>query len=277
LDWVIGGESRVGQGAVRCHPQVLAEMNAVAARDAEALGNALLAHAAHVLRNLGRSVFGAAVQGTPPAALRGEAKAIARLSAQFALSADLAMGLLGGKLKRLELLSARLGDVLGCLYLAAASVWRYQMEGEEGNTAMLPLARAAIRHQLALGAQLLRELHANLPSAGLRAISPLLLGGTPRPLGDRELLALADSLRENRALVDGLCPDLSRPASGGMLDLMKALELAKPVRDELTMLNKHLRRNRSLEAAAATSRDPAAALAYLQAADKVILVDDFAA
>ena len=34
-----------GQGAVRCHPQVLAEMNAVEENDAEALGQALLAHA----------------------------------------------------------------------------------------------------------------------------------------------------------------------------------------------------------------------------------------
>ncbi|MFZ2652640.1 MAG: acyl-CoA dehydrogenase, partial [Burkholderiaceae bacterium] len=138
-----------GQGAVRCHPQVLAEMNAVQAKDAQALGRALLAHGAHVLGNLVRSVFGARVLGTPPPELRKEAKLIARLSAQYALTADLAMGLLGGKLKRMELLSARLGDVLSCLYLAAASVWRYEVEAEPK---MLPIARAAIRVQLARGA-----------------------------------------------------------------------------------------------------------------------------
>jgi acyl-CoA dehydrogenase len=264
-----------GQGALRCHPQLLREIDAVAANDAPALGRALLAHAAHVLRSFGGSVFGVTLRGKPPAALQAEALAIARLSAQFALSADLAMGLLGGQLKRLELLSARLGDVLACLYLAAASVWRYEMDGD---AALLPLARAAIRHQLACGDALLRELHANLPSAGLRWISPLLLGGSRqrRALRDAEWLALAESLREQPALIAALCPDLGRPASGGLIDLMDALQRAEAVRDELPMLNKQLRRCSSLEAAAQGSRDPAAALVYLQAADKLIQVDDFA-
>jgi acyl-CoA dehydrogenase len=58
---------------------------------------------------------------------------------------------------------------------------------------------------------------------------------------------------------------------------MRALELARPLTDELPALNRVLRRTRSLEQAAAGSRDTAAALAYLQAADRVIQVDDFGA
>jgi acyl-CoA dehydrogenase len=264
-----------GQGAVRCHPQVLAEMNAVEARDAEALGAALLAHVAHVLRNLGRSVFGARLRGKPPADLRKEARLIARLSAQYALTADLAMGLLGGKLKRMELLSARLGDVLSCLYLAAASVWRYEVEGERK---MLPFARAGIRVQLARGAAILRELHANLPSWPLRMVAPVLLRGTGalQPMRDHALLALAESLRIDSALIARLCPDVGEPKQGGLHDLMQALTLAAPLGDELAGLNGKLRRTRSLEDAAAGAPDPAAALAYLRAADRVIQVDDFA-
>ncbi|MDH5538012.1 MAG: acyl-CoA dehydrogenase [Rhizobacter sp.] len=264
-----------GQGAVRCHPQVLAEMNAVEAKDAEALGRALAGHGAHVLRNLGRSIFGVAVRGTPPPELRKEARLIARLSAQYALTADLAMGLLGGKLKRMELLSARLGDVLSCLYLAAAAVWRYEVEGEPK---MLPIARAAIRVQLARGAQTLRELHANLPSWPLRLVAPLLLRGTRRlrPMRDRAMLALAESLRTDPALIARLCPDVGTPKQGGLRDLMQALELARPLGDELAALNHTLRRTRSLAEAAQGAPDPAAALAYLKAADRVIQVDDFA-
>ena len=264
-----------GQGALRCHPQVLAEMNAVQARDAEALGAALLAHGAHVLRNLGRSLAGARVQGRPPADLQTEAALIARLSAQFALTADLAMGLLGSKLERLELLSARLGDALACLYLAAASVWRYEVEAEPK---MLPFARAAVRSQLARAARILRDLYRNLPSLALRWAAPLLLSGQRRlhPPGDRELLALATALREDPVLIARVCPDVSRPAAGGLLDLMQALELAAPVAGEMAELNHALRRTRSLDEAAAGARDPAAALAYLRAADRVIQVDDFA-
>ena len=78
------------------------------------------------------------------------------------------------------------------------------------------------------------------------------------------------------ALIARLCPDVSRPKTGGLLDLMLALELARAVGDDLPELNKAVRRTRSLEEAARGARDPAAALAYLQAADRVIQVDDFA-
>jgi acyl-CoA dehydrogenase len=265
----------LGQGAIRCHPHVLDEMAAVQAKDPEALGKALLGHAGHVMRNLWASLFGAPLRGTPPDGLEKEARLIARLSAKYALTADLAMGLLGGKLKRMELLSARLGDVLSNLYLASASVWRYQADGDPK---MLPFARAAIRVQLDEAAATLRELHANLPSGLLHALSPLLLRRTSHlaPLRDKDLIAFADALRSDPSLIARLCPDVSRGKNSGLTELMDALELARIVGDELPGLNKAVRRTQSLEAAAKTSRNPAAALAYLKAADRVIQVDDFA-
>jgi acyl-CoA dehydrogenase len=262
-----------GQGATRCHPQVLHEMAAVERHDEAALGRALLGHAGHVLRNLWRSVVHAPLRGRVPDGLKREARLISALSAKYALSADLAMGLLGGKLKRMELLSARLGDVLSHLYLASACVWRYEIDGDP---AALPLVRAAIREQLHAASVLLRELHANLPSGALRWLSPLLLRGTGHlaPLRDREALALAEALRTQPALVQRLCPDVSRPKSGGLLDLMDALDAARAVGDEADELNRALRRAPSLEAVARHSKRPAAALAYLRAAERVIAVDD---
>ncbi len=262
-----------GQGATRCHPHVLDEMAAVEAGDEAALGRALLGHAGHVLRNAWRSLVHAPVRGLVPRSLAKEARLIAAMSAKYALSADIAMGLLGGKLKRMELLSARLGDALSHLYLAAACVWRFEVEGDP---AMLPLARAAIREQLQAAASLLRELYANLPSRALQGLAPLLLRGTGRlaPLRDRETLALADALRTQPALVRRLCPDVSRPKSGGLLDLMEALEAARAVGDQVDELNRALRRAQSLEAVARGARRPAAALAYLRAAERVIAVDD---
>jgi acyl-CoA dehydrogenase len=263
-----------GQGAVRCHPHVLGEMRAVASGDAAALGTALLGHVGHVLRNFRCSVFRAQVIGTPPEALRKEARLIAALSAKYALTADLAMGLLGGKLKRMELLSARLGDVLAHLYLACASVWRYQMEADP---ALLPFARAAIRVQLASAAASLREIYANLPSPARRALGAIVLRGTRHlaPLRDRPLLDLAETLRTDPAVVARLAPDVSRPRRGGLLDLMTALELAAQLGGGAAELNKAVRRTRSLAEAARGAQNPPLALAYLQAADRVIQVDDF--
>ena len=174
----------------------------------------------------------------------------------------------------MELLSARLGDVLSALYLASACVWRYEVEAEP---ALLPMAQAAIDRQLASAALILRDLVQNLPSKPLVFIAPLLLGGTRQllPVNDRRTLALAEALRSEPVLIQRLCPDVGVPKAGGLRDLMQALKLAQPLGDELPTLNKLLRRSASLETAAAGARNPAAALAYLQAADRVIQVDDF--
>ena len=262
-----------GQGAVRCHPHVLDEMAAVQARDEAALGRALMAHGRHVARNLWRSIFGAPLVGTPPQELAKEARLIARMSAKYALTADLAMGLLGGKLKRMELLSARLGDVLAHLYLASACVWRYRADAAP---ALLPFAQAAIRLQLDAAGAILHDLYANLPTAGRRVLGALVLRRTAHlaPLRDVQSLALAEALRTRPEIVARLCPDLGVPAPGGLRDLMHALELGDRLGEESAALNKVLRRTRSLAAAAQSSADPALALAYLQAADKVIQVDD---
>ncbi len=264
-----------GQGAVRCHPFVMREMQAVQQNDAQALGQALVGHAGHVARNLWRSLFGAPLAGTPPAALQKEARLLARLSAKYALTCDLAMGLLGGRLKRMELLSARLGDCLAHLYLASCCLWRYVFDA---NADLLPFARAAMRVQLDAAEEVLHDLYANFPTPGRRLIGALVLSRTAHlaPLRDVQLLALAQLLRTRPDIVAQLCPDVSTPKTGGLLDLMQALELSRQLSDDATALNKLVRRTRSFEEAAQGMPNPELALAYLRAADRVIQVDDFA-
>jgi acyl-CoA dehydrogenase len=249
-------------------------MAAVQARDEAALGKALIAHGKHVATNLWHSLFGAPVLGQPPEALAREARLIARMSAKYALTADLAMGMLGGKLKRMELLSARLGDVLAHLYLASACIWRYRADAAPE---LLPFAQAAIRMQIDQAGKILRDLYANLPTAGRRVIGSIVLRRTAHlaPLRDVQLLALAELLRTDSRIVERLAPDLSEPAAGGLRDLMHAMELSAQLGDASTALNKVLRRTNSFEEAARSAPDPALALAYLKAADKVIQVDDF--
>jgi len=118
-----------------------------------------------------------------------------------------------------------------------------------------------------------------LPSMGMALLTPLVLGPGRRwpALSDRNLLALADALRQDASLLASLCPDVGVPKSGGLRELQQALDLARPLSEDLPELNRALRRSHSLEAAAAKARDPLAALAYLKAADRVIRVDDFAA
>jgi acyl-CoA dehydrogenase len=129
-----------GQGAIRCHPYVLEEIAATREADAQAASRrfdaALWGHvgflAANAARSLWLSLTGARFAAVPGAEeLRPYLRNLTRLSAGFALAADLAMLFLGGSLKRKEKISARLGDILSQLYLASCVVKRYHDEGAQ--------------------------------------------------------------------------------------------------------------------------------------------------
>lgn len=265
-----------GQGAIRCHPYVLEEMQAVAARDHQRLGRALLGHVRHVLRNFWSSIAGVPVALDAPEDLHKEARLVMRLAAKFALTCDFALGALGGKLKRLELLSQRLGDVLSHLYLASATIWRY---GYERDPAMLPIARAAVRMQLHAATTTLRDLYDNLPFGMRRVFGWIIMRGVWQlsPVRDQQWLAIAEILRTQTTVVARLTQDVSTPKCGGLRDLQNAIALYEQLgADEVARLNRTLRQTGSIEIAARTAGTPHSALNYLRAADKVIQVDDFA-
>jgi acyl-CoA dehydrogenase len=124
-----------GQGATRCHPFVLREMQAAAMSDKteqlNAFDSALFGHIGFTISNAVRSLwFGltGSYLGHAPgdAYTRRYYRKLTRYSAALALLADMAMLMLGGKLKFKERLSARLGDVLSQLYIAASVLKRYE-------------------------------------------------------------------------------------------------------------------------------------------------------
>jgi acyl-CoA dehydrogenase len=128
-----------GQGAIRCHPYLLTEMLALETADEDqglrTFDEAFWRHAGHFIVNLGRAWFrnwtgGLLAAGPATSRVRIYYRQISRYSAAFALLADVALLTLGGALKRRELLSARLGDVLSELYLLSAVLKRYEDEGE---------------------------------------------------------------------------------------------------------------------------------------------------
>lgn len=137
-----------GQGAIRGHPWVLEEIEAAReqdrARAVRRLDRALFGHVAFALSNVARVLWlgltGARLTGAAGAPeLRHYYQQFTRLSTAFALTADVAMFLCGGTLKRRERLSARLGDVLSQLYLASAVLKRYEDDGRPEED--LPLVR----------------------------------------------------------------------------------------------------------------------------------------
>jgi acyl-CoA dehydrogenase len=129
-----------GQGAIRCHPYVLAEMSAtrepdtaMASRNFDA---ALFGHIRFAAANFARAFLmgltGSLFAGAPAGAaaeMRPYYRQLTRASSAFAFLADISMLVLGGSLKRREKLSARLGDILSQMYLASCVLKRYQEDG----------------------------------------------------------------------------------------------------------------------------------------------------
>lgn len=121
-----------GQGAIRCHPYLISEMQAIDKKDIATLDKLLIHHFYYTLKNLLKAFLYAFGIGhffveTPIKNLAYYYRQISRLSAGLALVTDFTLMSLGGNLKRKERLSARLGDVLSYLYIAS-SVIRYLQE-----------------------------------------------------------------------------------------------------------------------------------------------------
>jgi acyl-CoA dehydrogenase len=123
-----------GQGAIRCHPYALKEIEALMEGDVKKFDEAFWSHIGHVVRNgfraLGLTLTRGRLASSP---VSGPAapyyRKMAWASASFAFFADLAMGSLGGMLKRKEKITGRFADILSWMYLGTAVLTRFEKEG----------------------------------------------------------------------------------------------------------------------------------------------------
>jgi acyl-CoA dehydrogenase len=171
-----------GQGAIRCHPFVLKEMEAARNPDARAgvaqFDAALFGHMGFTLSNAVRSVVMALTfarwRGVPDhGPTRRYYQHIERFSASFAFAVDVAMLTLGGYLKKKESLSARLGDVLSAMYLASMVLKHYDNEGQP--EADLPIVEWACRNLLYSAQEQLHGFLRNFPNRFLAGLMRLLI------------------------------------------------------------------------------------------------------
>src|SRR5580658_1611471 len=171
-----------GQGAVRCHPFVLREMNAARNPDRSAgieeFDHALFGHIGFTISNAVRSFIMALTHARfTRAPVHGPTaryyQHVVRFSASFAFAVDVAMLSLGGYLKKKEALSARLGDVLSCLYLASMVLKHHENQGRQQED--LPVVEWACRHLLYYAQEQLHGLLRNFPNRALAALMRVLI------------------------------------------------------------------------------------------------------
>ena len=140
-----------GQGAIRCHPYAYAEIDALARGDRAAFDRNLWGHAGHVFRNACRAkALYLTRGGLARSPVRGPSaryvRKLAWASATFAWMADVAMGVLGGDLKRKEKLTGRFADIFSSLYIGTAVLRRFEAEGRRTEDA--PFMHWAMQHAL---------------------------------------------------------------------------------------------------------------------------------
>jgi acyl-CoA dehydrogenase len=159
-----------GQGSIRCHPFLKAEMEAAHDPDRKQgladFDKALFGHLAHDMRIAGRTLWhnlsggewANAPDAGPPSYYY---KQLDRVSASFALLAEASLAILGGALKRKESLSGRLGDVLSEMYLMACVLMRFEHDGRP--VADEPLVHWCCQNALFAIQQRMDEILVNFP------------------------------------------------------------------------------------------------------------------
>jgi acyl-CoA dehydrogenase len=119
-----------GQGAIRCHPYLLKEIELLTASETKLpeLDKIFMSHIGFLVSNLlrcfayGLSAGKCIVASTTQKKIRRYERQLTRMSTALSLIADVSLMLLGGSLKRRERISARLGDIMSQLYLASAVI-----------------------------------------------------------------------------------------------------------------------------------------------------------
>jgi len=156
-----------GQGAMRCHPYVLKELQAAKDADTERglhdFDDALFSHIGYAVRAFFLAITHAKFSNVPlNTPTRRYYQNINRYSAAFALATDFAMLTLGGKLKIRELLSARLGDVLSCMYLASTVLKHFENQGRRATD--IPLVEWSVRTLMYHAQEQLHSFLRNFPN-----------------------------------------------------------------------------------------------------------------
>ncbi len=159
-----------GQGAIRCHPYAYEEIDALTKGDLRRFDKNLWLHIGHVVAiacralvlNLSRGHLSASPVSGPA---RRYVKKLNWAAAQFAFLADVAMGTMGGQLKRKEKITGRFADIFSWLYLGTATLRRFEAEGRRPEDE--PFLHWSMQHALARIQEGYEGLLDNLPASGL--------------------------------------------------------------------------------------------------------------
>ncbi|MFV5403299.1 acyl-CoA dehydrogenase [Acinetobacter sp. 228] len=199
-----------GQGSMRCHPYLYEELQLLQAEDRAAALNPfddlLFKHLRYTFNRTARSfayAFSGGASAAPQSAVdftRSYYKVINRLSANFALTADMCLGLLAGDIKRKEMLSGRLADIHAHLFIASAILKFFEHSKKTEDERLH--AQLAVEKSLYTAQEAFFDLFANFPSGAAAGMVKLLCFPFGRPVqkpSDQLKQQVANSMMEDNA------------------------------------------------------------------------------
>lgn len=182
-----------GQGAMRCHPFLLQEVDAIESDDEEEFNEILKDHVKFFTRKLLKTKLKYwYLSFHNKYEIKNLQQYIDYYSSLLAILTDISLLSLGGKLKFKENVSARLGDVLSNLYMSIAVITYYSNNKNLENKI---LAEHSIRFLLRQTNKSLSEFYALFPSS--KTISPVKVLTSPFGLYNFNI-----KNKDNKAVVD---------------------------------------------------------------------------
>jgi len=179
-----------GQGALRSHPYLLREVEAVNHPDKETslelFDQALFGHIGFIFSNFFRSLWlglsGARFVSAPgKGKVRKYYQQLTRMSSAFALLSDASVLILGGSLKRKEKLSGRLADALSNMYLITAVLKHYEDQGYKQED--LPLLQWACEDSLYNVQESMKSVMRNFPVPIIGSLLNMVIFPLTKPYG----------------------------------------------------------------------------------------------
>jgi acyl-CoA dehydrogenase len=276
-----------GQGSIRCHPFIQTEIDAAQNEDRDQalldFDDVLFRHAVYFIKNTFRATarswtFGLLSSSPVDGETSRYYKQVKRLSAALAYVSEVSMIVLGGALKRKEMLSARLGDILSELYLTTASLKRFEDTGRPAED--LPLVHYACQSSLHEAETALNEVLRNFPNP----LVAWVLRAQLQPMGirckkpkDRLTTMVSNTISEPTAARDRLSQGIYVGEGTPLHMVDKAMRLMV----ELDPIKQKMRKARIRTAQEAREKgiisdNEAARMAEaLEVVQEVVRVDDF--
>jgi acyl-CoA dehydrogenase len=238
-----------GQGVMRCHPflqdEIRASEHADQLESQKTFDRLLFSHVGFGVNLLVRAITygvtgGRFIKVDANADVAKYYRQLTRMSNAFALMSEVALSVLGNKLKFKESLSARLGDILSHLYMGAAVLKHYR--DHNSNTAELPFVRWSMDYCLSQIQVAMDDFVENFPVRWLaRAVRFIVMpyGRAYKYPNDKTSLEVAAALQTNSTLRDHVTRDIyvghdASDPSGRMEMAFQRLCATQPLLDKLS-------------------------------------------